>query len=116
MGRRFVISILAAVCLLPACGRTSCAGPLPPDTPVPAGEPRAILRVKLDLARESACDETFDLALYKDRGVDLITWDDAKGRCNDRAVTVRYLPKRVSRDALLGNIRKASIRTEILEG
>jgi hypothetical protein len=113
---RRILIILVVVLAVPACGRTSCAGPLPPDTPVPAGEPRASLRLKIDLTRESACDETFDLAIYQDRGVDLIVWDEAKGRCNDRVVTIRYLPKRVSRDALMTTIRKTTLKAEILEG
>ena len=51
---------------------------LGPDAPVAADEPRATLRLQLTLPFAPDCEEAFDLALYANRGVELI--DDRLGR------------------------------------
>jgi hypothetical protein len=78
------------------------------DTPVPAGEPRAELSVTVDLEPAQDCEERFDLALYRDRGIDLVTWDDAVGRCMGRTVTIRYLSAKLTKDALMQQLEKLS--------
>src|SRR5687768_16826793 len=90
----------AGVCILLltalACtstGRAVAAGP--PDQPMPPGEPRAELPLTVDLFSSSACEENFDLALYEDRGVELVEWDDQPGKCTARAIRIRYLPQRL---------------------
>ena len=74
------------------------------DRPVPASEPRAELSLELDLEPASDCEERFDLALYRDRRVDLVAWDDGDG-CTRRAVRIRYLSAKVSRDELFAAVK-----------
>ena len=93
--------------LLVACAATPGARAPTFDAPIPAGEPRASLRATVDLDPVSDCDERFDLALYEERGVELVSWDDARG-CSGRRVEVRYVPGRVTRDALLRRLRTIS--------
>jgi hypothetical protein len=84
-----------------------CAARAPePDVPAPASEPRATLRLRVDLARAQRCDEAFDLALYQDRGIELIEWD-AGSRCEGRAITVRYLPRRLTAAQVMSAARQA---------
>ncbi|EYF04741.1 hypothetical protein [Chondromyces apiculatus] len=99
--------------LLVGCGGAEGAlrGPLH-DVPVAAGEPRAELRLKVALRPGPGCEEAFDLALYEDRGVDLIAWDGQTGACHWRAVTIRYLPRRTSEGALLNAVRKLASGVE----
>jgi hypothetical protein len=88
------------------------------DTPVPANEPRAELKLALDLPPVSDCDERFALALYEDRGVELLTWDEthlASPRCSERRLTVRYLSRRLTRDALLQRVREISRKVSVVE-
>ena len=88
---------LGATLLLSACGTTGSMRLSTPvsDEPVPASEPRATLSAHVDLPQQPRCEETFDLALYKDPGVDLITWDAHPATCRDRSLRVRYLPRRL---------------------
>ncbi len=98
-----LLAVLAVLAVLaPACGGAApeLASPAH-DTPVPAGEKRAEMRLRVDLAPAQGCEEAFDLALYKDRGVDLIAWDDNAGACAGRAVVIRYLPGRTSEGEIL---------------
>ncbi|MCC6557551.1 MAG: hypothetical protein IT372_31755 [Polyangiaceae bacterium] len=90
-----------------ACGAApaAVAGPLH-DAPVPASEPRAEVRLRVDLTPAEGCEEAFDLALYRDRGVDLIAWDERAGACAGRVVTIRYLPRRMHEAALLAAVRR----------
>lgn len=95
-------------------------GPQAPswDTQVPASEPRAELQLALDLEPVSDCDERFDLSLYEERGVELLAWDEtplASQRCTGRRLTVRYLPRRLTRDALLARVRKFSRKMKVIE-
>lgn len=106
MSRSLAIGCLGA-CLAVACG---AAGPSRPsasgwDEPVPASEPRQEARLRLTLPPSADCEERFDLALYEHRGVDLIQWDDTEG-CRSRTARVRFLPRRLSRDALLERVRQ----------
>lgn len=93
LGRLFV----AALLLVTGCA----AAEHPPDAPVPATEPRAVLRLAIDLPRAQDCEEAFDLALYRDRAVEMISWDGPSGRCDGRTVTIRYLTQRASRDGVI---------------
>jgi hypothetical protein len=102
-----------------AAALTACAAPplAPPDTPVPPGEPRAEVRLVIDLERASDCEETFDLAVYRDRRIDLVTWDASPGRCDGRVVVVRYLAGRVSRDEVVHIAERAARKvTPIADG
>jgi hypothetical protein len=76
------------------------------DTPVPAGEPRAELRVELDLVPSQECEERFDLEIYKDRRVELVAWDDHSGACSGRVAVVRYLSAKMTKEQLLEHIQK----------
>ena len=79
--------------------------------PTGAGsEPRQQLSLVVDLEPAQDCEERFDLQLYRDRGVDLVRWDDAVGRCMGRSITVVYLPQRLSRQQLLDKINKLAKR------
>ena len=113
---RALVLLSLVMLVLPACGKAACAAPLAPDVPVPATEPRATLRVEVDLPRKGGCDEAFDLALYENRGVELVRWDEGQTKCEHRKGVVRYLPKRLSRDALLKEIQRLSTKTTVLEG
>ena len=96
------VALLAAACARPVQAAAA------PDQPVPPGEPRAELRLVVDLPPSSSCDEDFDLGLYRNRGVDLVQWDDQPGVCAARAITIRYLPNRLTRDRLLERVRQLS--------
>lgn len=79
-----------------------CAASVPgADAPVPAAEPRDVVRLEVDLVRAQDCEEAFDLALYQSRAVELVAWDDARGRCLGRKVTIRYLTRQATRDEVI---------------
>ena len=99
--------LLPAIVIACACAPASLP---PPDAPVPAGEPRAELRLSVDLDRARDCEEAFELALYRDRAVDLVTWEPPRDRCDGRVVVVRYLSARTTRDAVLAAAARASKR------
>jgi hypothetical protein len=110
-------TLLAAVTLC-ACGERPSARSPSWDTPIPASEPRAELKLKLDLEPVSDCDERFDLSLYEERGVELLSWDELsleRHSCSERRVTVRYVPGRVTRAALLARVQKISRKVEVVE-
>lgn len=86
------------------------------DAPVAADEPRAELKLRVDLAPEQGCEEAFDLAMYKDRGVDLIQWDAAEGSCAGRVIVVRYFPKQLSAEALLEAAKGRASKAEVITG
>ena len=98
-----------------SCGLRALAAPAH-DLPVPKEEPRATLRLRLDLPRSSACEEAFDLALYQHKGVELVEWEGNVARCGGRTARIRYLPKKLGRDDLLKNIRKLAEKAEVVEG
>ena len=83
------------------------------DRPVPASEPRAEVALKLDLPRTSSCEEDFDLALYADPGVDFIAWARAESGCSGRSVRIRYLPRRLEREALLARVERLASKVQV---
>jgi hypothetical protein len=102
--------LVAAV--LGGCTGTPAALAAPDyDRPVAADVPRAELRVAVDLEPSQDCEESFDLALYADRGIDLVSWDDAVGRCVGREVTIRFLTKSLSRAEVLEKVKGLARRT-----
>lgn len=104
---------VALALLLGACaaGPAGSSGPAH-DAPVPASEPRAELKLKLDLHQRAGCEEDFDLALYQDFGVELIEWREPLGVCKDRHAVIRYLPNQISREALLRRVQELSNKAE----
>lgn len=84
------------------------------DRPVPADEPRAELRLALDLPPASDCEERFDLELYRHTAVDLVAWEPGSG-CRGRRATVRYLPRRASREAVLERVRTLAVPGSVRE-
>src|SRR5688572_28366799 len=84
------------------------------DLPAPADLERAALVLDVDLPSRVACDEAFDFALYRDLGVELVAWSTkapalAARSCRGRRVTVKYLPARIRRAALLDRIERLAI-------
>ncbi len=106
--------LLVLPAVLSGCGApaTTLSGPTH-DIPVPREEQRAELKLRLDLRTESACEERFDLELYPTDGIDLIQWEEGEG-CAARTVRIRYLPKRISQNALWEHIRKNTEKAEEL--
>ncbi len=102
------VLVIAAV-LAGACGARSPE----PDVPAPASEPRATLRLHVDLPRAQRCEEAFDLALYQDRGIELISWDDGS-RCEDRTITVRYLPRRTTPEQVIHEAQETGAKASPL--
>ncbi len=97
-----------------ACAASPCAAAPRHDEPVAEGEPRAVLEVRLDLPKTASCEESFDLGLYENRGVDRIDWSGAWGKCAGRRASIRYLPKRLGRDELLKLVQKLATKVEVL--
>ena len=92
-----------------------CAAVAPAvDAPVPASEPRAVVRLHVDLVRAQDCEEAFDLALYRSRAVELVAWDAARGRCTDRTITIRYLTRQASRDDVMRAATAAAAKVSAL--
>jgi hypothetical protein len=106
-------ALVSLVSLVGACGGAASEPASPEfDKPVPASEKRAELRLRVDLAPAQACEEAFDLALYKNRGIDLIEWDQNAGACAGRAIVVRYLPQRTSEAEILKSARGLAAKVE----
>lgn len=107
-------SILAALAVLASACGGSAQEPASAafDRPVPASEKRAELRLRVDLAPAQGCEEAFDLALYKNRGIDLIEWDANTGACAGRDVVIRYLPQRTTEDEILKAARGLAAKAE----
>ena len=76
------------------------------DRPVPADEPRATVALSVDLEASRDCEERFDLAIYRDRGVELVAWDDREGRCSGREVSIRYLTAMLNEMRLLALVKE----------
>ncbi|AKT44135.1 hypothetical protein [Chondromyces crocatus] len=104
--------LLLATVLLVGCGAGVTATGPRHDMPVPRGVARAEVALRVDLRPGPGCEEVFDLALYEDRGVDLVQWDRHAGVCKGRSVTIRYLPRQLSEGALLEAVRKLTTRVE----
>jgi hypothetical protein len=86
------------------------------DLPTPASVPRASLVLEVGLAARVACDEAFDLALYRSLGVELVAWEPGARTCGARRVTVKYLPSRIRRATLLERIEELAISVKVVEG
>lgn len=98
-----------ALLLLAGCSRTVAPATPTHDAPVATAEPRAELRLALELAPSPDCEERFDLALYTEPGVELVAWDAHEGRCEARVATVRYYPRQLEREALLARVRELTV-------
>lgn len=100
---------------LAACGPAPLLSSPSPrfDTPVPAEEARAELRLEVELASVASCEEAFDLALYADRAVELVAWDPPRGACGRRTLTLRYLSRRTSAERLLAAAKKAAVSAAV---
>lgn len=79
-----------------ACGGVPAATGPGPDTPVPRSEPRSDVRYQLELEPGHDCEREFDLALYENRGIDLLEWDDQDG-CRERQLTVRFFERKLTK-------------------
>lgn len=108
------LPLLAALAALAAACGGAAQEPASPsfDRPVPASEQRAEMRLRIDLAPAQRCEEAFDLALYQNRGIDLIEWDENTGACAGRGVVIRYLPRRTSEDEILKAARGLAQKVE----
>ncbi len=62
---------------------------------MPASAPRQDVTLKVDLEPASDCEEQFDLAVYRERAVEIIAWDDNAGSCSGRGVTIRFLTQKI---------------------
>jgi hypothetical protein len=93
------------------CGAAPNLGPMH-DEPVPAGEPRAELRLRVELEPAQDCEEAFDLALYRNRAVDLVQWDTRAGACSGRVVKIRYLSRKITSDRLLAAARLLAVKAD----
>jgi hypothetical protein len=106
---------LAVACLAAGCaGAEALAASLPPDSPVPAEEPRETFRLKVDLKRAANCDEAFDLGLYQNRGVELIEWEASTSRCAGRVASVRYLSRRTKREDVVRAATALALKVEVV--
>jgi hypothetical protein len=107
----FCAALFAAIC---GCAAGAAGRPNEPkhDAPVPDSVPRAEVALVVDLEPAAACEESFDLALYKEHGVDLVRWDDRDGKCAGRHVVVRYLSNDIKLEQLLAKIEKLARRVE----
>lgn len=94
---------------------TNLPPPGEPDRPVPASEPRAEVTLHVDLPAARGCDEQLDLALYQNRGVELVAWDRAGQRCDDRLITIRYLSRQLTRAELLELVKAHATRVTPVE-
>jgi hypothetical protein len=114
--RLLMASALVALLSAPvACAEAALPPAGEPDRPVPPSEPRATLDVLLDLPRRVGCEGAFELALYTNRGIELVEWQgDGARDCTARRAKVRFLPARLSRDKAIALIRSVSMKMEVL--
>jgi len=104
---------VASLTLSLGCGSGAMRATPPPDTPLPPGEPTAAVTLAVDLPRAQDCEEAFDLSMYENRAVHLIEWDSNRGRCEARQVRVVYLPQRISKDNVLAEARKRTVKLAV---
>lgn len=114
--RTRTLALVMLVSTLAACAgrRQGIDAATTTDVPVPDDEPRAQVSLVVDLAARTSCDEAFDLALYAHPGVEHVTWDAARS-CRDRHVTVKYLPRRLDRSALLRRVEGLTLSFRLEE-
>ncbi len=70
------------------------------------------MALRVDLEQRGDCEEAFDLALYANRGVDLVAWDQRRDSCTDRRIEVRYLPRRMTEADVVAAVRALAKRAE----
>ena len=97
------------VAAITACSAAPVAAAPRHDEPVPASEPRETIKLKVDLPKSASCEEAFDLAIYEDRGIDVVEWSGPPTKCAGRTVLIRYLPKRTTRAQVLERVRKLAV-------
>ncbi|MSP24450.1 MAG: hypothetical protein EXR75_04665 [Myxococcales bacterium] len=97
MRREPTLFCAAVLFALSGCAARASGGPavLGRDRPVGAEVFRAELAMVLDLEPEARCEESFDLRIYRDPRVELVRWDEQRGECAGRAVTIRYYAERL---------------------
>ncbi len=76
------------------------------DRPVDPSLSRSNSHYRVDLVPASDCEERFDLAVYRNRAVELIAWDEAKGACSGRDIIIRYLSGQLSDAQLTALVRQ----------
>lgn len=114
MGKMGMLMLLGG--LLLGLGSAGCASSQPQlahpqsgqgdfDRPAPAGAARASARYLVDLVGTADCETAFDLRIYADRRIELVSWDRQEG-CNDRAIEVRYLSQEMTEPQLFNLLRK----------
>jgi hypothetical protein len=113
--RREALLIVGLGMLATACGAGGIGQLPPPDHPVPASEPRAQVSARVDLRPARDCEEAFDLALYQDRAIELIAWDDNAGTCQDRHVSIRYLSRRLTKTQVVEQVRRHADRVAVYQ-
>ncbi|HET9929940.1 MAG TPA: hypothetical protein VFQ35_04600 [Polyangiaceae bacterium] len=100
---------------LSACAPTRvAAAPGSHDRPVPADEPRAQLKLELDLPKTASCEEDFDLRLYANPAVDLIEWRGNGQKCSGRRVTISYLSRRTDADKVLMQVKGLAANARVM--
>jgi hypothetical protein len=111
----FCVGLLAAIC---GCTSGANGGPVTAthDKPAAANLARAELEVVVSLEPAANCEETFDLALYKDETVERIAWDDQKGKCAARRVVIRYLSGARKEADLIAKLEKLTRSVEAHRG
>jgi hypothetical protein len=108
---------LIALSLIACGGAAPIAKPAAPehDRPVAASEPRAELQLELELHPSHDCEERFDLALYANRGVHRIAWNEARNPCRERRAQIVYLSKLLREKQLLELVRKLARSARVLK-
>jgi len=112
----WAVAVATVACALAGCTPGSSEPPATagyPDQPVPASEPRAELKVVVDLPAMQGCEETLDLALYANRAVELVVWDDARRSCEQRRVAIRYLSAHITPEQLLDAVRAHAAHADL---
>jgi hypothetical protein len=113
---RFFTSCAFAMLVISSAACAAAAKPVlrdGHDAPVPANEPRDAIEVVLDLPPQVGCEEAFDLALYKNLGVDLVEWQGDAAGCRSRRAKIRFLPARLSRDQAIALVKGAASKMEL---
>ncbi|MFZ5892474.1 MAG: hypothetical protein ACOY0T_15550 [Myxococcota bacterium] len=98
-----------------ACAPARAAAAPAHDQAVPANEPRASLKLELDLPKTASCEEDFDLKLYTNAAVDLIEWTGGGRKCSGRRVTIRYLSQRTNAEKLLAQVKELSKNAKVAQ-
>ncbi len=90
------------------CAARASGAPAVPgrDRPVPSDVPRAELELIVDLEPEARCEESFDLGLYRDARIELVSWDDKLRTCSGRGITVRYYASKLRSEEVIALVAK----------